>query len=273
MSVAEGARRQARKAAHSTVLEWPTRAGFVGYGLLHLAVAWISLQILLGRPTGDSGQSGAFETLARQPAGRLILILTTVGLVAMTVWQLLLAAIGHRSEQGWHRPAERLLSLGRAVVYVALAWTAEQVVAGTATSSAEQQRDFTAKLLGMAYGPVLVIAAGVLVVLFSLGMCVYGATKKFARRLKTAEMSDTLRKTTIRLGQIGYIGRGVAIGVVGVLVVVAGITHDPTKSGGLDTALKTLPRADAGPLLMWVVAAGFTAFGVYCFAQSRYRKV
>jgi hypothetical protein len=273
MTVAGEARRQARRAVNSSLLEWPTRIGFIGYGLLHLAVAWLSLQILLGHGTSDSGQVGAFRTVAAQPLGRFLLIVTIVGLFAMAVWQLLLAAVGHQNEQGWHRPAERLLSLGRVVIYTALALTAWQVLKGTAKTSAGQQRDFTANLLAKPYGQVLVVLLGLGVIALGIGMGVYGWKKMFVKRLKTGEMSSRVARTSIKLGQAGYVARGLAFLIVGVLVVVAGWKVDPAKSGGLDTALKTLAAQPYGPLLVIVVAAGFAAFGVYCFVQSRYRKV
>ena len=127
MTVIEEAKTHARRAGRSVILKRLTQVGFVTYGLLHLAVAWLCLQILLGKGTTDGGQTGAFRTLAAQPLGRFILIVTVIGLIAMAIWQLLLAAVGHRGEQGWHRPAERLASLSRVIVYIALALTAWQV--------------------------------------------------------------------------------------------------------------------------------------------------
>ncbi len=43
MTVAHSARRTARQVAGSNALETLTRVGFVGYGLLHLAVAWLAV--------------------------------------------------------------------------------------------------------------------------------------------------------------------------------------------------------------------------------------
>jgi hypothetical protein len=273
MTISDQARRQAHTVARSTWLERLTRVGFLGYGVLHLAVAWLALQLTLGRPTGDEGQSGAFRTVAAQPFGRFILIVVVVGLVAMAVWQLLLAFIGHRAERGWHRPFERAASAGRTVIYTALALTAWQVLHGTAKSSAAQQQDFTASLLAKPAGPALVVIVGLAVTALGVGMAVYGFRKMFVRRLKTAEMSAKVRRATIALGRFGYVAKGFAFAVVGLLVIAAGFTSDPGKSRGLDIALKTLAQQSYGIVLLIVVAAGFAAFGVYCFSQSRYRRI
>src|SRR5215217_6344149 len=193
MAMVGEAKRQARRAANSSLLEWPTRIGFIGYGVLHLAVAWLGLQVVLGHSRSDNGQTGAFRTVAAQPLGRFLLIVTIVGLFAMAVWQLLLAAIGHQQEQGWHRPAERLASLGRVIIYTALALTAWQVLKGTAKTSAKQQQDVTAGLLHKSFGQVLVVFAGVLIVALGVGIGVYGAKKMFVRRLMTERMSPGVR--------------------------------------------------------------------------------
>jgi hypothetical protein len=271
MTVADQARRRARTVSRSNLLEWLTRIGFLGYGVLHLAVAWLALQLTLGRTTGDEGQSGAFRTLAAQPFGRFILIVVVVGLLAMAVWQLLLAFIGHQNER--HRTFERLASAGRTVIYTGLALTAWQVLHGTAKTSARQQQDFTASLLHKPGGPVLVVLAGLAVTALGVGMAVYGFKKMFVKRLKTEEMAATMRKATINLGRFGYIARGFAFAIVGLLIVGAGLTSDPAKSRGLDIALKTLAHQPYGVVLLIVVAAGFAAFGVYCFSQSRYRRI
>jgi hypothetical protein len=273
MTVADEARRHARSVARSTFLEWLARIGFIGYGIVHLAVAWIALQLTLGRPGSDQGQSGAFRTLAAQPFGRFILYVIVVGLLAMAVWQLLLAFVGHQNEQGWHRPFERAASAGRTVIYTGLALTAWQVLHGSAQTSARQQEDFTKSLMDKPAGPALVVLLGLAVAALGVGMVFYGFKKKFVRRLKTQEMDARVRKATISLGRFGYMAKGFAFGVVGVLIIAAGFTSDPGKSRGLDAALKTLAAQPYGVVLLILIAAGFAAFGIYCFSQSRYRRI
>ena len=270
-SLAQSARSTAGKARNSTILEMLTRAGFVGYGLLHAAVAWLALQIAFGHTGQEGSQSGAFRLLADQPFGRPLLIAIAVGLLAMAVWQLLEAATGHRSER--HRTAERVLSAARTVVYAALAWTAFQVQAGAPTSSAGQQQQATAGVLAHPAGRALVILAALVVVGVGIGLLVYGAKRMFERRLMTGRMSYSTRRLVVGLGRVGYIAKGVAFGIVGLLVFVAAAQKDAAKSSGLDGALHTLAGKPYGQLLLVAIAAGFAAFGVYCFFQSRYRKV
>jgi hypothetical protein len=267
------ARRGARRTADSGILVGLTRMGFIGYGLLHLAVGWLAVQIALGNAANTGDQSGALRTLAAQPFGRFLLWLIVVGLCAMAIWQLLLAAIGHRDKQGKSRAMERVASAARVVVYAALAVTAFTVVTGAPTSSADQQQNATAGIMAKPAGQLLVGLAGLAVVAVGVGLIYYGVKRKFEDKLMTGQMSQRTRTLARRLGQVGYLAKGIAFAIVGVLLLDAALTNNPAKSRGLDAALHTLVRQPYGAFLLVAVGIGFAAFGVYCFIQARYRKV
>ncbi len=74
------------------------------------------------------------------------------------------------------------------------------------------------------------------------------------------------------LGTLGYLAKGVAYAVIGILLVVAAVKLDPQRAGGLDKALRTMATQPFGVVLLVAVAIGFAAFGVYCFFDARYRK-
>lgn len=74
------------------------------------------------------------------------------------------------------------------------------------------------------------------------------------------------------LGIIGYAAKGVVLAVVGVLVIVAAVTADPSKSSGLDGGLKTLGAQPYGGFLLAAIAAGLICYGVYSMARARYGK-
>src|SRR5258706_2068594 len=111
MSGLTATRRAAHKAGNNSAFEALVRAGLVGYGILHLAVAWLAVQIAAGQPATEGDQSGAFRVLAAQPLGRLLVWAIAIGLVAMAIWQLLEAAVGHRNERPRRRIVERVVSL------------------------------------------------------------------------------------------------------------------------------------------------------------------
>jgi hypothetical protein len=65
----------------------------------------------------------------------------------------------------------------------------------------------------------------------------------------------------------------VALAVVGGLFCSAGFHRSTRQAGGLDTALKTLRDAPAGPYLLTAVGLGIAAYGLYSFAKARYARL
>lgn len=257
----------------STFLEVLTRAGFIGYGLVHVLFAWMIVQIAVGRPTDEGDQTGALRTLAEQPLGRFLVAAVAIGLLAMAVWQLLEAAIGHREDRGNERTFERLASAGRTLVYAYLAWAGYKVFTNADSSSADKQQALTSDLMSSSGGRWLVALIGIALAALGAGLVWYGVVKRFEKHLRTERMSHAARTLARRLGVTGYTSKGVAYGIAGVLFVVAAATYDPDKARGLDAALHTLREQSYGTLLLIAVALGVAAFGAFCFVQARWRKV
>jgi uncharacterized protein DUF1206 len=272
-AVSSEASAAARRAARSTWLERLTRFGLLGYGVTHLLVGWIALQLAFGKAPAAGDQSGAFQTLVKQPSGKFLLIAVAIGLAAMTIWQALEAAVGHLEERGRARVFERVASAGKAAFYAFLAYKAFQVVMGSTQSSSAQQQQTTGNLLASPGGRWLVGLIGLAIVAVGIGLIWYGWTKRFERYMKKSEMSPSTRKTARWLGMLGYAAKGIAYGTLGLLVLTAAATYDASKAGGLDGALHTLAQQPYGDLILIGVALGIAAYGVFCLFQARYRKV
>jgi Domain of Unknown Function (DUF1206) len=263
----------ASRTTHSGWFEVLTKVGFIGYGLLHLALAWLAVQIAVSHSTTHADQVGAFQLLQKQPTGRVLLVIIAVGLGAMALWQLVLAATGHHEYTGKRRAFERIASLSRVVVYVFLLWTDVKVINGTAKPSSASQQKATVGVLAHSWGPALVGFAGVLVFAIGVGMVVYGFKKAFASKLALRSARPATRKSVLNLGRVGYVAKGIAFAIVGALLFDAAVSDSASRSKGLDGALRTLAGEPFGAFLLIVVAIGFAAFGIYCFAQSKYRKI
>ena len=62
------------RAGRSDGLEHLARVGLIAYGIVHLLLAWLALQLAWFGSSGQSAdQSGAMGTLARQPFGKPVL--------------------------------------------------------------------------------------------------------------------------------------------------------------------------------------------------------
>jgi hypothetical protein len=250
-----------------------TRAGLIGYGLVHLLFAWLILQIAFGKPSEEGDQSGALRTLAEQPLGKSLVMAIGIGLAAMTLWQIYEAAAGHRADRGNERTLERVASAGRAAIYLYFAWTALKVYRSAASSSADKQQKLSGDLMNSAGGRWLVALAGIALAALGAGLIWYGVVKRFEKHLLTGEMGPTARKVARRLGVVGYVAKGAAYGIAGVLLTVAAITYDKEKARGLDATLQALREQAYGTVLLVLMALGIAAYAAFCVVQARYRQV
>lgn len=242
--------------------------GLVAYGVVHLLIAWIALQLAFTGGSGEASQQGALAQMAGSTIGDILLWITAIGLFALVLWQLSTAVWGHQDEhEGKKKIAKRIGSAGKAVVYLGIGISAVSTAAGHGKSGNKSEKTMTARLLGVPFGRVLVIVIGIAVVVVGVRLVYRGIAKKF-----TEDLQGGVGPVVVRLGQIGHSAKGVAFAIIGVLFVVAAVTFDPNKAGGLDSALRTLRHQPFGAVLLTAMALGIAAFGAYCFAWSRHAK-
>ena len=265
----------ADRAGNSDTLENLARVGLIAYGVVHLLVAWLAVQLAWVGGGESADQSGAMRTLVESPFGRPLLWVVAVGLIALAVWQ---GAELLRWRSGWSASGKARTkalrksgkALVKAAVYVALAVLALRFATGSGKSSSQSQQETTAGVFGWPGGQWIVGAAGLVLVGVGAWHVYKGYTKRFLKELDLAQAPPRTTRLVTRLGQVGFPGKGVALAVVGGLLVYAAITVDPSQAQGLDGALHTILEAPFGRILLTLVALGIAAFGAFCFVRARY---
>lgn len=262
--VSDKAEDAAEKAEQSRVFGVLVVVGLIAYGVIHLAVAWIALQLAWGGGSGtEADQRGAFQELAHTPLGPLWLWIVAIGLFALVLWRICLAIWGFSWKPGWRRTSKRWGSIGQAIVYGALGVSAIEVSAGSGSSSGKQ-RSMSGQLMQYPFGRVLLAAIGAAIIGIGVYLCVKSIKKNFVDELR-----DGGTRAVLLLGRVGYFAKGVAYAIVGAIVVWAAFRHKAGQAGGLDSALHDLKREPFGPVLLTALAAGFACFGLYSFGWAR----
>ena len=253
---------------HDDALDTGVRIGLVSYGVVHLLIAWLCLQLVFGDREGKMSGSGALRQLAETDLGRISLFVVAFGLAALVIWQALEAAFGHRDEEGGKRTWKRVVSGAKCVIYGSLAWAALRIALGQGKSKSTDS--YTAQLMELPFGAILVGLVGVGIIVFA-GFLVYrGWKEKFLSKLEGSGKTGQEGRAYRYFGKAGYISKGAAFGVVGGLFVYAALTHDPDKSGGLDQALLKVLDQPFGPFLLALVAVGIACYGLFCFAWAKH---
>ena len=274
MATGAGARNDVERigaeADQSPWLDRAVRFGLVAYGVVYLLVGWVAAQLALGQGNGRPSTQGALANLAKEPLGHVLIWAVALGLFLLVLWRLVEAVAGHRDKDGGDRMRARLVSLGKGVIYGVIGVNAVKIALGGNASSSRSSKTLTARVLDLPAGQWIVGAVGLAILGYGARLVWRGWTDGFLEGLDGEGRSGEAGAAYTWLGRIGYVAKGIAFGIVGVLFGYAAIHHDPHKAGGLDQALRDLLHQPFGPVLLLVIALGIGCFGLFCFARARH---
>ncbi|HEX8767205.1 MAG TPA: DUF1206 domain-containing protein [Jatrophihabitans sp.] len=267
------------------------RVGYVARGLFYALLAYLVIRIAMlrgvaadqarqsalagasGRPAGSTGSGqanagGALSLIAESLVGKLLLGCAAAGF-------LLLAGV--RLFAAWRdrRPGtvRRLSVAGQGLSYVAVGLLPISYLLGNRRAGSEsQQHDTTAQLLGIPGGPVLVVAAGVLV-LAVCGWQLRGVARQDFTEGLVEDAPAPLAWLARLSGSIGIAARAVVFVPIGIFLIVAGITYNPRGARGLDGELLLLAGHPWGVAVLCVIALAMLIFALYSLIEARYRDV
>lgn len=243
----------ARRVENNRAVQMLARVGNVAIGVIHILIGAIALAVASGGG-GSADQSGALEKLVAAPGGLFAVWVIVIGLIALALWQILQTIVAHSA-------GRRVSEIAKGVVYLVLGITAISIASGNGHNSSSSEKSGSAKLLALPGGVFVLGAIGLAIVAVGVGFMVNGITHRFERGLRLPP--NRLAEVTTILGRVGYVAKGIALIIVGGLVVTAAITYDPGKAGGLDSSLKALVQVPFGVVLLILIALGLIAYGVF----------
>ena len=265
-----GPKSAAQAAEGSTVFRIVARIGYVVLGILHIVIGVIVISFVMGGG-GEADQGGAMEQIASAPMGVLLLWLIVLGLVALAIWQIAEAFL-ERNPDTKKKWGYRLKYLGTAVAYLGIAFTALVYALGGQSDSSQSSQSFSAQLMSSRReASSCSSCSGSSSPGSESHSSSAGFTRAFKKHLDLPP--DPAGKGIVTFGVVGYVAKGIAIAVTGVLFVVAALTHDPEAAGGLDAAIRTLAGLPFGPIILWIVGVGLILYGLFCFARARYARM
>jgi hypothetical protein len=251
------------------------RVALVTQGVIYVVVGLLAVGVARGDGEDRPSQTGALESIARQPFGKAALGLVALGLLVHALWRSWLAAVGERSgDDDAGSIAKRAANVGRAAIYLSFLVAAVRLLTKGEGSGGGRstEQESTSTVLTWPGGPWLVVGAG-LVVLGVAGWNVRKAlSRSFDEDLDHGRAPHLRRITVCRIGTVGYLGRAASFVLIGWFLVDAGRQHDPDEARGLDDALRELTTAAFGPLLLLLVAVGLIAFGAFRILDGLLRR-
>lgn len=258
------------------------RAGWIAKGVVYGLVGILAVPIAVNGLDRDqsmgsgqeASQRGAVAEIADSSAGAIALWLVGIGLALYVLWRLFSIALPASNDaHAWATRAGYAVSV---VVYSLLAWSAISIArhgGGGASASGRNSEDakverFTRDLMEMTGGRWLVGLLGVAVIGLGAYFVHRGATASFRKELEPGGVGPVSSQAIVRLGQAGWIGRGVMMLLIGWFIAQAAIDFDPDEAKGIDGALRDATSSTFGALLALVVAVGLVMYGAFCVISS-----
>ena len=248
------------------------RLGLAVKGVVYLVVGGLAVWAALGLGGEITGSEGALQRIGQQPFGDVLLWAAGLGLVGYAIWrgaQALLDVDGEGSDgKGLAKRGAHLLSglahIGLAIFAIGLATGRGGGGGGGAPGD---------QLWSLPSGQILVGIAGLVLLGLGLGQLIASLQASFMHKLRLSEMTPAQRQWTENLGRLGSGARAVVFGIIGAFLVSAAVNADPGAAVGLEGALQAISGSPFGPWLLGLVALGLVAYGVFCFAEARFRDV
>jgi len=263
----DSAERLGWQAEHSEWMDYAVRIGMVTYGVVHLLIGWLALQLAFGDRTENASSEGAMQQLAKQPFGDALVWGIAIGMFLLVVWRLFETVFGHWDKHGGDLFKARATSAAKAVIYAVVGIIAAKTAIGAESGGG---KPWTSEVMSWPAGQWIVAAVGLAVVGYGANHVRRGFTQEYAKHLSAEGRSGDVGKVYLFFGKFGYIAKGVAIAIVGGLILYGGVTHDAGKSGSLDQALHKLLTYPYGQVLLVVIAAGLASYGLFCLARGRH---
>jgi hypothetical protein len=250
------------------------RVGLVGQGVVALIIGLLAIRIAMGQKDEAATSDGAVAWLAQQPLGKFLLVALTVALFALAVWRFLDALMGDPVEGS--EPKDRVKYAVLGVIYLSVAittlgitianWTGSGDTNGSQKSGDAGSQQAAHTMFSWPAGRWLVGLAGVAVI----GYAVYNFYKQVIKRKFTERIDDTA--WVVRLGLIGYTAQSLVYAVIGYFFIQAAIAFKSKTAKGPSGALIELADQGWGKFLLWAIAIGLFAYGLFCVAEAKYRK-
>jgi len=271
------AERTAQHAATSPAVVALARLGYAVKGILYIIIGILAVLLAVGQGGSATDQRGAIGAIAALPFGKFILIVMTIGLFGFGLWSIFQGVLdvdGHGTKAKGILARVGYAAVG--VAYIILGYGALRVVSGAGNagkSTTSSTQDWTALLLKQPFGQALVVIVGLVVLAIALYLYIRAYKAQFQSSLNLGQLRGSSRKVIVSLGRLGYAALGVVFTIIGIFLIVAALQHNANKAVGLDGALQNLIHQPFGPVLLFIVALGLIAYGLYSFAEARYRRI
>ena len=256
------------------MIEWLARLGYASKAGVYAIVGVLAILTALQRGGRITDTSGALRVVLTQPYGEILLMVMAVGLCGYALWRLL-DAFRDPDREGTDAGGlvTRIGNALRGLIYGALGVEAFRLSRGLRGSSGNDSQLYIARVLDVPFGVVLVGIAGAIVAVYGLSQLIDSIRGKRDAKLDMTCFAPGWRRPLEQVSRFGVGVRGGLITTLGVLLIRAAWTHDPSEAGGQRESMLELVGLVEGRWFLAVIAVGVLAYAVDQAVHARCRRI
>lgn len=244
--------------------------GCVSTGIIYVGIGVIAMLSFLKIKHGGADESSLLAFLNNYVVGKVFIWIILLGTVSYIVWRIYEAV---KDPYSYGKEAKGIaMRTGIALSSIAdvfIAYSAIQVLLGVGNiqenGQPEEQRQLVSLIFQESWGSLFIISLGAIISITALIQFFYGITKGYSERLDIAHFSPAIKSLIHFLAWVGYLARGIILGIIGFFFIKAGIVRNAIYVVNTDKAFDFIGD-DIGHLYFILVAIGTICYGLFMFA-------
>lgn len=249
------------------------RTGFSIKGAIYVLLGILAVVAAAGPSGKATGKRGVLMWLEHQPLGPILLILIMVGILGYVALRFMQAFkdTNHKGSS-WKGLAIRAFYFIRGTSYLLLLLACFFIVFPGTKVLDKEDANTMARIIELPAGNIAVAVAGAFFAGFGVFEIGRSLTGNFKHHLNFKNLNERIRGIYNTIGVIGYLARGVILGLTGFLIIKAAFNAYVDKAPFTAQAFHILSSL-LGEFYMGIVAAGLAFYGIFYFIKAKFYQV
>lgn len=244
--------------------------GCVATGIIYSAIGIIAILSFLNIKQGGADESSLLIFLGDYFVGKIFIWVILLGTISYILWrgfETVKDPYDYGSDvQGLAKRAGIALST---IADALIVYAAITVLLGTSRTQEdggpEAERQMVSEILGRDYGDWIIISCGLVILATAFVQFFYGVSRGYKERLDIAHFEKKVKRLIHFIAWIGYLSRGIIIGIIGFFYIKAGVLENAQHIVNTDKAFDFIGD-HVGHLYFILVAIGTIFYGFFMFA-------
>ena len=255
------------------MFEYLARLGYASKAVVYAIVGVLAILAVTNRGGVVTDTSGALRVVLNRPLGRGLLIVVAIGLCGYAVWRLVDAVLDpDRDGTNFGGLVTRVGNAVRGCIYGALGLEAIQLLRGLRASNGDAEL-WTARILQWPSGSLLIGIAGAIVAAYGTNEIIKSIRRSGDPKIDWSPISSRMRPLLQNVSRFGVGIRGGLIATLGVFLVRAALTEQPSQAAGARESMLRLGGVFEGRWFLLLLAVGVLAYAVDQAIHARCRRI